>query len=71
MEKNALADLLTCAFTPTIFMSMPLAAQTIKAGSDASGLTLGKKIVECDWGNKTRVQREAERGAGFFFAPPA
>ena len=70
MEKNALPELLTCAFTPTIFMSMPLAAQTIKAGSDASGMALGKKIVERR-GGKNRVQLEAGKGAGFFFAPPA
>ena len=71
MQKNALADLLTCALTPTIFMSMPLAAQTIKAGSDASGLALGKKIVECHGNNKNRVQLETGKGVGFFFAPPA
>ena len=70
MQKNALADLLTCAFIPTMVMSMPLAAQTIKAGRDASGLALGKKIVECGCDNN-RVQLEARKGAGFFFAPPA
>ena len=69
MEKNALADLLTCTFTPTIFMSMPLAAQTITAGN-ARRLALGKKIVECGCGNKNRVLLEAGKGAGFFFPPP-
>ena len=46
MQKNALRFLQTCAVAPTIFMTMALAAQTIKVGGDGSGLAVCKKIVE-------------------------
>ena len=69
MQKNALADLPTGAFIPAIVMSMPLAAQT--TNRDANGLAPGKKIFECGCGNKNRIQPEAGKGAGFFFATPA
>jgi signal transduction histidine kinase len=65
MQKNALRDLLARALAPTIFMNMPLVAQTVKVGGDGSASALNKKIVERH-GGKNWVESEPGRGAAFF-----
>ena len=46
MQKNALQDLPACALALSIFMNMPVAAQTIKVGGTGSGSAVCKQIVE-------------------------
>jgi len=50
MQKNALQDLPACALALSIFMNMPVAAQTIKVGDAGSGSAVHKQIVECHAG---------------------
>jgi hypothetical protein len=46
MQKNELRDLATCAFAISIFVNVPLAAQTIKTGVAGNCLAMSKMTSE-------------------------
>ena len=69
MQKNALRDLLARALALTIFMNIPLVAQTIKVGGDGSASALNKKIVERH-GGIMWVESAPGKGSTFCFTLP-